>query len=85
MGNVFIKCNEATCICDKTQYNEASFWEKFKLSFHLMTCKHCKVYTKQNKVVSKVLTYKAVQKDKTNSCLTKPEKATIKKTVEDNL
>lgn len=85
MGNFFIKCDEATCICDKTQYKEASFWEKLKLSFHLMTCKHCKVYTKQNKVVSKVLTYKAMQEDESTSCLTQPEKTIIKKTLEDNL
>lgn len=85
MGIFFVKCDEATCICDKTQYKEAGFWEKFKLSFHLMTCKHCKVYTKQNKVVSKVLTYKAMQKDEPTSCLTRPEKTIIKKTLEDNL
>ncbi len=85
MGNVFIKCDEATCICDKSQYNEASFWEKLKLSFHLMTCKHCKVYTKQNELITKVLSYKTLQEKETTSCLSKSEKTDIKKTLKNNL
>lgn len=85
MGKFFIKCDEATCVCDKTQYKEASFWEKFKLSFHLLTCRHCKVYSEQNKVVTKVLNYKVLKKNETTSCLSTPEKTVIKKNIENNL
>jgi hypothetical protein len=82
MGDFLIKCDEATLICDKTQYKEANFLEKLKLSFHLMTCKHCKVYTEQNSVVTKVLKYKSDKKDK---CLTSLEKAAIKNKLDDSL
>lgn len=50
-----ISCDEATQICDKNQYGEASVLEKMKLLFHLMLCKHCKTYSKQNTLITKLL------------------------------
>ncbi|HEY9169739.1 MAG TPA: hypothetical protein VIN72_09645 [Lutibacter sp.] len=47
-----LTCDEATAICDKNQYNEASLWEKIKLGIHLILCKRCGLYSKQNKVMS---------------------------------
>ncbi len=47
-----LTCDEATAICDKNQYNEASLWEKIRLGFHLILCKRCGLYSKQNKVMS---------------------------------
>ena len=38
----FINCDEATTICDKNQYKEASFWEKLKLGIHIFICKKCR-------------------------------------------
>lgn len=43
-----ISCEKATLICNKTQYNEASFMEKLKLQFHLLLCKTCSAFTKKN-------------------------------------
>ena len=48
----FISCDEATTICDKSQYDEASLFEKIRLSIHLAFCRHCKKYTKQNRIMS---------------------------------
>ncbi|HEY9221052.1 MAG TPA: hypothetical protein VIO43_05680 [Lutibacter sp.] len=50
-----LTCDEATAICDKSQYNEASFWEKIKLKVHLFLCKKCGLYAKQNKIMSTCL------------------------------
>ena len=47
-----LTCDEATAICDKNQYKEASLLEKMKLSFHFISCRICKRYTKQNNVMS---------------------------------
>ncbi len=30
-----INCDEATTICDKSQYCEATLWERIKLRMHL--------------------------------------------------
>lgn len=49
---LFISCDEATTICDKSQYGEASLLDKIRLSMHLALCRHCKKYTKQNRVMS---------------------------------
>ncbi len=48
MGKFKLSCDEATMICDKSQYGEASFSEKLKLNFHVMFCKICKMYSQQN-------------------------------------
>ena len=48
-----LSCDEATKICDKSQYGEASLMERIKLSFHLFLCKKCGTYTKQNTVLTK--------------------------------
>lgn len=47
-NKLFINCDEATTICTKNQYKEASFWEKIKLNIHLLRCKICGLYSKQN-------------------------------------
>ena len=45
---IFLKCNEAANVCDKSQYEEASSWEKITLRVHLIMCKLCRDYSKQN-------------------------------------
>ena len=55
MGSkLFINCDEATTICDKSQYGEASLMERIRLSLHLALCKHCKKYTRQNSLMTDV-------------------------------
>ncbi|QCX02376.1 hypothetical protein FGM00_13720 [Aggregatimonas sangjinii] len=43
-----ISCEKAALICNKTQYEEATSWEKFKLRFHLLICKTCSKFSEQN-------------------------------------
>lgn len=43
-----VSCEKAAIICNKSQYNEATFMEKMKLRFHLMWCKTCSKFTRQN-------------------------------------
>lgn len=62
-----LTCDEASTICDKSQYNEASFWEKIKLKVHLFLCKKCGLYSKQNKIMSTCFgKLKEVESNKTN-------------------
>jgi len=51
---IMIKCEEASTICDKIQYHEASFFERIKLQLHLFLCKKCGLYSEQNKIMSKL-------------------------------
>lgn len=50
---LFISCDEAKLICDKTQYNEATFWEKLQLNIRLLHCGVCRKYTKRNTKLTK--------------------------------
>lgn len=43
-----ISCEKAKLICNKAQYNEASFFDKIKLKFHLFICKACFGHSKKN-------------------------------------
>ena len=50
----FINCDEATTICDKSQYGEASLYDKIRLNIHMIMCKHCRKYTKQNSLMTQL-------------------------------
>jgi len=45
---IFLKCNEAADVCNKSQYEEAGLWDKITLAVHLLMCKLCRNYSKQN-------------------------------------
>ncbi|MGB0981667.1 MAG: hypothetical protein ACPGUH_06160 [Winogradskyella sp.] len=45
---LFISCEEAKQICDKTQYKEATTWERVKLNIRLLYCDITKTYSKNN-------------------------------------
>lgn len=49
---MMISCDEAAIICNKSQYKEASFWEKIKLKMHIFICKACAGFSKKNKQLS---------------------------------
>jgi hypothetical protein len=43
-----ISCDEATLICNKSQYKEATIIEKLKLRFHVLFCSACAGFIKKN-------------------------------------
>ncbi|WP_028892149.1 hypothetical protein [Tenacibaculum sp. 47A_GOM-205m] len=73
-----ITCDEATTICDKSQYGEASVYERMQLSWHLLVCKICILYSKQNRKISDILKLKSDDCKKNNSCFSKKEKEDLK-------
>ena len=69
---LFIPCEEAGHTCDKTQYKEASLWEKVKLNIHLIYCRACREYTKNNTKLTKLVKKPEVE------CLNGKEKEQLK-------
>lgn len=64
MSNKFIiPCNEANHVCDKTQYKEATLWEKIKLNIHLLYCNACRKYTKSNTKLTRLIVKKPITLD----------------------
>ena len=53
---LFITCDEAKHICDRSQYGEASVWEKFKLNVRLSWCAVTRAYSRRNRKLTKVTT-----------------------------
>jgi len=60
-NNILLSCDEANHTCDKTQYKEATLWEKIKLNIHLMYCSACRKYTKNNAKLTKLMKNKKVE------------------------
>ena len=50
-----IPCDEANHVCDKTQYKDATLWEIIKLNVHLIYCRACRKYTKNNTILTKTI------------------------------
>ena len=48
-----IKCDSACTTCDKAQYGEASFREKVCLLLHIVFCKACRDYVRNNRRLTK--------------------------------
>ncbi len=62
-NKIIILCDEANHVCDKTQYKEASLWEKIKLNIHLIYCKACRKYTKNNTQLTNLVTKDPIKMD----------------------
>ena len=73
---VVIPCDEANHVCDKTQYKEATLWEKIILNIHLIYCRACREYTKNNTKLTKKVKESKVE------CLDKKCKASMKKNLD---
>lgn len=78
-GFLFISCDEAKHICDKAQYNEASFWEKIELNIRYSWCKFTRAYVKKNEKLTNAL------KDSNLECLNNSERENLKKEFEKEL
>lgn len=77
-----ITCDEATTICDKNQYSEATVLEKIKLQLHFLKCKICLLYTKQNMLLTKAYKKKAGDSNTHSLCLNDKDKEDLKKQLE---
>jgi len=75
---LFISCDEATTICTKNQYKEATFIEKVKLNIHLLRCKICGLYSKQNTKLTEMC-QKHLQKPDCEHTLSDADKNVLKK------
>ena len=62
-NKIIIPCDEANHVCDKTQYKEATLWEKIKLNIHLIYCKACRKYTKRNTRLTNLVTKDPIKMD----------------------
>lgn len=81
---LMLTCDEATAICDKNQYGEASILEKVSLTLHLLMCKYCRKYTKQNDLMTRLFGKFLKHCDDTHA-LSEEDKIEIEKNLEKEL
>ena len=80
-----LTCDEATAICNKSQYKEASLWEKIKLKVHLFLCNKCHWYSKQNTMLSQIYKIHSKLKISKSTHLNTVEKAIMEKRLHSKL
>ena len=76
---LFISCEEAKHICDKSQYGESSGWERFKLNLRLSWCHISRAYTKDNRNLTNAIENANVD------CLKPKEKETLQQSFNEEL
>ena len=77
-----INCDQASTICDKSQYKESTVLEKLKLNFHILTCKICALYVKQNRKMTQLFKKKSYDCKSETTCLSNTDKELLKKEFE---
>jgi hypothetical protein len=77
-----ITCNQATTICDKNQYGEASIKELIKLNIHFIKCRICAIYTKHNITLTNFYKGYSQHCKELKHCLSAEEKEALKKALE---
>ena len=78
-----ITCDEATKICDKSQYKESSLSEKIQINIHFLSCKICRLYTKQNTKMSSLFKINSLDCKSKVNCMTDADKEILKKQLKD--
>jgi hypothetical protein len=78
-NKIILPCEEANHVCDKSQYKEATFWEKVKLSIHLIYCKACRKYSGNNAKLTDVI------KDNNVTCMDHNSKTKMQETLNKEL
>ena len=84
MYKMMISCDKATFYSDISQYKKLSVAEQVKFRSHLVSCKPCSDYHKQNKILSE--TIKKVSIDNANEiALSEGKKVEFKNEIEKNI
>lgn len=76
---LFISCEEAKHICDKSQYGEATGWERIKLAIRLSWCRVTRAYSNRNNKLTDVVKNAEIE------CLKNDERKKIKQQFEQEL
>ncbi len=76
MKLLHITCKEATFLIVKSEEHSISLIQNLKLALHLLICRFCRLFLKQNRWLTA-----ALQKLETESSLTPAEKEKIKNAV----
>jgi hypothetical protein len=82
--NLKITCDQATTICDKNQYKEASIKELIKLNIHLLKCRICAVYTKHNITLTNFYKGYSQHCKALKHCMSAEDKEVLKTALEQN-
>jgi len=56
MMKMMISCEQATFLVDKEQYTKLSKKDKIDLNLHLKTCKLCRLYKVESRIINDKLT-----------------------------
>ena len=76
---ILITCRDATNFISQKEEGKISFNHRIKLAIHLLICKFCKLFYKQNKFLTQNF-----QNIRTEDSLTEEEQTKLTRTIEEN-
>jgi hypothetical protein len=57
MHLMMLSCKDATFLLTKNEYQKLNLKENLQIKMHLMGCKFCRAFEKQNKIISEKIHY----------------------------
>lgn len=81
---MMISCDEATYYSNISQYKKLNLKERFSFKAHLLSCKPCGDYHKQNKILSEKIKKVSID-DFSNSKLSEEKKQDIRKEIKEHI
>lgn len=86
MDKMFLSCKDATYYISVKKFKPMGSLRKLQLKIHLMMCKHCYQFNKQNELIDKGLINFSEQQTKiAQNELSSEKKSELKNTVQERL
>ncbi|HDO26801.1 MAG TPA: hypothetical protein ENH02_01665 [Bacteroidetes bacterium] len=86
MEKIMLDCDHATYLVTKRDYESLNCIQKMQLKLHLASCKFCRMFAEQNKIISETINdIKVVDREHLHVHLNEEQKSKLKKTIESDL
>ena len=86
MNNVMLDCDHATYLVTQGEYEKLNCVKKAQLKMHLASCKFCRSFSKQSKVITTQLnSLKEVDENNLELHLSNQQKSELRETVDASL
>lgn len=86
MNAIMLDCDQATLYATKNDFKSLSCLQRMQLKMHLASCKFCKNFVEQSKIITnEVNVIKEIDEKNLQIHLTEQQKESLQETVESNL
>jgi len=86
METIMLDCDHATYLVTMREYESLSCIQKMQIKLHLASCKFCKMFAEQNKIISETINdIKTVDQNHLHVHLNEEQKSKLKETIKSDM